>query len=320
MDERTMPPDVSVIIAAYNVENYIERAVRSALEQQDVTVEVIVVNDASTDGTAAAIARIDDAHIKRIDLAVNGGPGAARNAGIAAATAPWIAILDGDDMFLPGRLARCLIRARAVKADIVVDNLAAYREADGAEYPMFNPVRFARLGVLDLAHFIDGNRFFLGNGEALGYVKPIFAASFLKQRNLRYDHDLRIGEDYLLLCEALANGARCIVEPQAGYRYTVRKGSISHRLTPADVERIADGDRTFLARHSLGPAAAQAQKRREYGLKEALAYTRLLDALKQRSVREAFRAVRQCPPAARHLWQPVRVRVRRLFRGGKKAA
>ena len=78
-----MSPDVSVIIAAYNVEPYIERAIRSALDQKGVTVEIVIINDASTDNTLAAASRINDPRIKLVNLEKNQGPGAARNAGFA---------------------------------------------------------------------------------------------------------------------------------------------------------------------------------------------------------------------------------------------
>src|SRR5580704_145588 len=99
-----MTAEVSVIIAAYNVEAYIERAIRSALEWQGVAVEVIVVNDASTDRTAEIVSGISDARVKTINLQNNSGPSGARNVGLELVTTPWIAILDGDDAFLPEHL------------------------------------------------------------------------------------------------------------------------------------------------------------------------------------------------------------------------
>src|SRR4051812_24856081 len=115
--------DVSVIITSYNIEGYISRAIESALGQKDVNVEVIVVDDASTDGTWDIISRYSGPYIKTRRLTDNGGPGVARNAAIAMATGKWIAVLDGDDAFEPGRLARLLRHPLCSQADIIVDNL-----------------------------------------------------------------------------------------------------------------------------------------------------------------------------------------------------
>jgi succinoglycan biosynthesis protein ExoO len=308
-----MPIDISVVIAAYNAERYIERAIHSALDQENVEVEVIVVDDSSTDGTAAAVARINDPRVTFISLSINSGPSVSRNTGIAAAISPWIAILDSDDMFLRGRLARCLLRAKMLDADIVVDNLVAHREADKAEYPMFPPASFSRIGVLTLEKFASVKRFFPGRKTSLGYLKPVFRAEFLRRHGLRYDPGLHIGEDYLLMCEALASGARCAVEPVAGYLYTVqRAGALTNRLTLADVDRIAEGDKKFLARYKLSPAAARMHRRQEYDLQEYYAYAKLADALKRRDIKGALKAAADRPLTARHLWQPARRRVEKI--------
>jgi succinoglycan biosynthesis protein ExoO len=305
--------DVSIIITAYNVERYIARAIQSALDQAGPSIEVILVDDCSTDGTWSIVSTISDPRLKAFRLPGNGGPSVARNAGIAQASGSWIAVLDGDDIFEQGRLARCLERARAEKADIVVDNLTVVRETGGAMFPMFPPSQFSRTATLDLAGFITGNQSFMG-GYALGYLKPVFSAEFLRQHKLSYDPDIRIGEDYLIMAEALADGAVCAVEPTAGYLYTVRAGSISHRLTPDDVLRISACDKKFLARHVLNPVARKAQKRREFNIKEVYAFTLLVDAIKQKNIKGAINALSQCPTAARHLWLPLKVRIGRMVK------
>ncbi len=98
-----MSPDISVIIAAYNVECYVERAINSALIQADgadaPAVEVIVIDDGSTDRTWEILSRIADPRVRCFQLPGNSGPSAARNAGIARASGRWIAVLDGDDAF-----------------------------------------------------------------------------------------------------------------------------------------------------------------------------------------------------------------------------
>jgi succinoglycan biosynthesis protein ExoO len=296
----TAIPDVSVIVAAYNVERYIERAILSALEQEGVSVEVIVVDDASTDNTIEAAENFGDKRVRIIRRSRNGGPAAARNEGLLAAVAPWIAILDGDDAFAPDRLRGNLARAENGKADVIVDNLEVRREADGTMYTMFSTKDFDDQDTLDLPTFIRGNSSFLG-GKSLGYLKPLFRAAFLRKHRLAYDPDIRIGEDYTLLAEALACGARCTVNLSCKYLYTVRAGSVSHRLNGSDVERMMDGDRKFLSKYRLPRESQRAQKLRTSRLKSARLFTRLVDDLKNKRFYSAIKIILAKPSLIFHL-------------------
>lgn len=96
------PLPVSVVIPAYRRPEMVERAIRSALQQRPRPAEVLVVDDASGDQTAAR-ARASGARV--IVHERNQGEGPARNTGIAAANKEWIALLDSDDEWLPGHLA-----------------------------------------------------------------------------------------------------------------------------------------------------------------------------------------------------------------------
>jgi glycosyltransferase involved in cell wall biosynthesis len=110
---------VSVVIPLYNKETTIARAVQSALDQQGVPVEVIVVDDGSRDASVAALAPFGDA--MRLLRQENAGPSAARNAGAAAARQRYLVFLDGDDVLRPGCLARhrdCLVARRDAGAAI----------------------------------------------------------------------------------------------------------------------------------------------------------------------------------------------------------
>lgn len=90
---------ISVIMSAYNAQNTIRRAIRSVLNQTYKDVELIVVNDCSTDDTEKIIKKYKDNRIVYIKHDVNLGAGCARNTGIKHATGDYIAFLDSDDYY-----------------------------------------------------------------------------------------------------------------------------------------------------------------------------------------------------------------------------
>nr|AAA16044.1 exoO [Sinorhizobium meliloti] len=197
-------PDVTFVVAAYNSADTIVRAIESALAQEGVTVEVVVVDDCSADATPALVAAIPDPRVRLIALDRNRGPGGARNAGIGAARGRWIAVLDSDDTVRPDRLRRMIERADAAGAQIAVDNLDVV-SLDGRSLRMFSEAELARLPQLTLPAFIESNVLFRSEHN-FGYMKPIFERRFLENQQLRFDEALRIGEDYILLASALACG------------------------------------------------------------------------------------------------------------------
>lgn len=101
----TGTPDISVVLATYNRQHSLPRAITSVLAQDGVRFELIVVDDASRDGTSDYLATLSDSRIRAIRADRNGGPSAARNLGLKAARAGIVAFLDSDDAYLPRRLA-----------------------------------------------------------------------------------------------------------------------------------------------------------------------------------------------------------------------
>jgi len=101
-----MNPLVSVIIPAYNAENYIEKAIQSVLEQTYPNFEVIVIDDNSTDRTVDVVREFRDERIKLLVNEQNMGPSYSRNRGIIEAKGEWIALLDSDDWWDKDRCKR----------------------------------------------------------------------------------------------------------------------------------------------------------------------------------------------------------------------
>ncbi len=248
-------PDVSVVIAAFNAQETLARAIDSALRQQGVAVEVVAVDDCSTDRTLEIVGSLDAAPLRVVALEQNRGPGGARNAGLEAATGRFVAVLDADDTMHPDRLARMIARAEKKSAQIVVDNLAMVPEAGGEGTPMFPRAVLENMKELSLAGFIAANLMF-EDSTSFGYMKPVFERDFIERHGLRYDTGLRIGEDYIFLASALAEGARCVVVPEALYAYHISAGSISRVLELHHVEAMLShyGEQTGvrMARKHIG--------------------------------------------------------------------
>src|SRR5277367_594854 len=120
--------DFSVIIPAYNVSGIIGRAIRSAAAQTFSPLEILVIDDCSTDETIEVVRALgrEIPSLRLLSTPANGGPSAARNVGLRAAKADWIGLLDADDAWKPGRLERLWEVARATSADLVADDLVMW--------------------------------------------------------------------------------------------------------------------------------------------------------------------------------------------------
>jgi len=140
-----MPVAVSVVIPAYNAAATIGEAIESALAQDFRDREIIVVNDGSTDSTGEVLRRYGD-RIRVIEQANRGETGA-RNAAIAAAQGEYLAFLDSDDYWLPGRVAStldALVRDRA--AGLALCDFRIIDRATGKVFGEMRPGRAPRKG------------------------------------------------------------------------------------------------------------------------------------------------------------------------------
>ena len=128
--------DFSVIIPAYNVSGIIGRAIRSAAAQTFPPLEILVIDDCSTDNTVEVVKALgrEISSLRLLSTHANGGPSAARNVGLREAKADWIALLDSDDAWKPGRLKRLSEVASATLADFVADNLVMWDAVADAQF------------------------------------------------------------------------------------------------------------------------------------------------------------------------------------------
>ena len=115
-----MAPLVSIIMPSFNAERYVAESIRSVVRQTFTNWELVVVDDGSTDRTAEVVRRLADADARiRYVRRENGGQAAARNTGIHLVSAPVVAFIDADDLWLPEKLARQLAVMEETAADVV---------------------------------------------------------------------------------------------------------------------------------------------------------------------------------------------------------
>src|SRR4051794_15473312 len=98
-------PKISVVLPTHNRSKLLPRAIASVMAQDEPDFELIVVDDCSTDDTGQYLATLADPRLHVIRTPRNGGPSCARNLGLARASADVVALLDDDDIYLPGRLS-----------------------------------------------------------------------------------------------------------------------------------------------------------------------------------------------------------------------
>ena len=293
---------VDVIIAAWNRADTIVRAVNSVAHEPCVR-RVYVVDDASTDDTAARAQAIaaPPGRIEVVRSVRNGGPSAARNGALALSTAPWVAVLDGDDLMLPGRLAGLL--AQADGWDLVADDML--------QVPEGQPLSSARrlLGAdLAIPERVTLEAFVLSNirdparhRREMGFLKPIMRRSFLDAHRLEYDAALRLGEDYILYTAALAAGAQFRLVGSAGYVSVRRANSLSAVHGRAELEALLRADRALGKRPGLSAPARRARGRHAGEVEQKVAWVAAIEAIKAGRIDALVRTLARAPRAAPHV-------------------
>ena len=219
---------VSVIMPAFNSEKYIERSVKSVLSQTHEDLELIVVDDGSTDRTGTILRRLasGDARL-RVLRTENHGPAEARNAALAELSedADFVTFIDADDEFLPDALSYALEAADS-GADLILLGFSIV-EADGKEReynefdclvrPQDMKTAFSRLYKANL----------LNQVWAKLYSAPILRQSGLRFKDYLWGEDRLFVFDYLEMCSLIAVRSEC------KYRYIMHAGeSLISRFYP----------------------------------------------------------------------------------------
>jgi len=229
-------PKISVVIPCFNAKNYIAAAIESVLAQEWPNIEILVVDDGSSDGSPDLVQkRFSTVKLLRQS---NQGVAKARNNGISQATGDWIAFLDADDIWLPGKLhAQMAMLADAPGTRMVYTAWQVWTCSDPAPTPGY---------IAELAVRSSDARLWSG---ASGWVYPqllldcvVWTSTVLAHRSVfaevgQFDPTLRIGEDWDLWLRA-SRVTQILRVPAPYALYRMHPASITKSVPEANFRSV----------------------------------------------------------------------------------
>ena len=215
-------PKISVIIPAFNVEKYLSRCLDSVIGQSFEDMEIIVVNDGSTDGTKAILEDYAsrDSRIRIIDHPGNKGTLWTRKTGVEASSCDYITFVDSDDVLKPYGCDQMYEAAVANDADLVIA---------GYEYCFFNGIRHAIRGKLKYGNSSHGVAKAMLENEVRRYNwAKLYDRRLFTDHPIEYLENFNLGEDQYLCFQIAKSVRNAVVIPDLVYEYYENFESLTH--------------------------------------------------------------------------------------------
>lgn len=218
---------ISVIVPAYNLENYIERTIRSILNQTYQDIEIIVVDDGSKDKTVNVVEKIVEQNPEKIKLIriPNGGVTNARLTGVEQAKGEWIGFVDGDDEIEPDMYEFLLNNALKYRADISHCGYQMIFEDGRVNYFYNTGCLIQQDRTTGLKDLLDGSLIEPGLCNKLFHktlLHNLFQQSVMPK-------EIKINEDLLMNYYLFREAKMSVFEDKCPYHYIVRKTSASRQ-------------------------------------------------------------------------------------------
>lgn len=213
----------SIVIPCYNAEKHVRETIASARAQTIRDIEIICVDDGSTDETLLVLKQLaqEDDRIKVIEHP-NGGEGPCRETGRIAATGEWLYFLDADDLMLPNLLSHAIMRGEATEADVVVFRTSELDSQTGEtrRFPGCFDTSWLNLGPEErwFAPREHPERIF--NSFQNWVHNKLYRASFVEEHRLAFQ-SLHRNADILFTCRALAEASRIALLDEELHLYRV---------------------------------------------------------------------------------------------------
>lgn len=219
-------PLVSVIVPVYNVEPYLKRSVQSLMAQTYLNLQIILIDDGSSDDSAAVIAQAAklDRRVEPIYLAENRGVSAARNAGLTKARGLYIAFMDGDDWVAPTYVQNFVTTLESGPYDLLISPFYT-------DNPNPQPVPEKLLGDRELTKAQLMRGMLAPVGQVRGYLwNKFYRRSVIDALSLTFDENVAIMEDELFNTAYIMATSRFYYYGTPGYHHVVRSDSATQSL------------------------------------------------------------------------------------------
>lgn len=239
-----MNPLISIIVPVYNIEKYIDCCVRSLVKQTYENLEIILINDGSTDASLSLCRDWEekDSRITVIDQR-NQGASVARNSGIRACSGEWICFVDGDD-WLEGDAIEKMLENVGAETEVLITDYYINSETKSWKESFFSlsDHDFSREEHIELIKncFLKTS---FSNRRAVTMVgvpwAKLIRADLIKKNHISFDPDLRKMQDALFCSEVFHFSSNIRFRAVPVYHYRQNSTSITHRGNPK-YQKIAD--------------------------------------------------------------------------------
>ncbi len=236
--------EISVIVPVYNVERYLKRCVDSILAQTVKGLEMILVDDGSTDGSGAICDEYASRYEQiRVCHKKNGGLTSAWKAGLVLASGTYIGFVDSDDWIDPDMYERMLALAKREQADMTVCGLVYDFEdpkiPKREEISNFRKEVYSRREIENLFPFLINDGYFFGRTLQPARVTKLFRAELLRANEKYCDDQVALGEDMQITFPALLDARKlCVVQNFYPYHYWINKQSITGKYDGAYMDKV----------------------------------------------------------------------------------
>lgn len=278
---------ISVIVPVYNGQDYVEKCIRSILDQTYTNVEIIIVNDGSTDKTGEICERLQAAHacIRVITLG-DKGVSAARNAGMDAALGEILTFVDADDRLHREMFRRLYDDMERTGSDVVGCRFFGWSGEEDWERAAATPVTAKQVEVYEPVSYL---REAVLQGNSRCWSK-LYRRRVVEK--VRFTEGLSIGEDMLFLLNMLPCAEKIAEADFQGYGYYQNPaGAIRRKFTPAYMDQIACWEmaRELIVKRD-GSLAAQADAQIMVAIMLVVGKISLLSGQERRRAKEYIEA------------------------------